>query len=122
MERNSIFKVYMPTSLYILVVSILICTISTLSACGGSDPANDSQSESAISSGSESGQQSSSAIMYAVTPSVDGVGGSISPDSIVSVRSSTAITFTVVPQSGYTISAVTEIGRASCRERVFQPV
>ena len=43
---------------------------------------------------------------YTVTPSVSGTGGTISPSSAVSVQPGATTTFTLTPNSGYILSAV----------------
>jgi fibronectin type 3 domain-containing protein len=60
-------------------------------------------------------QAGTSASTFTITAST-GTGGSISPTGSVSVSNGTSKTFSITPGSGYRVAS--EIGRASCRERV----
>jgi len=97
-----------------LVAIILACA---LSACGGGGNSGNSSSGSNGSSsnpggngsGSNSGSDSGSTggqTTYIVTPSVNGAGGAISSSVPISAQPGTTASFTLTPNSGYSIGSV----------------
>ena len=98
------------TKLTAAVISAL-----ALAACGGGGGGdssgggnNGSTSASAVDGGNGADSNASSTQgAYAVTPSVSGSGGAISPAAVVPVQPGETTSFTLTPNSGYSVSAVT---------------
>ncbi|MCG6536156.1 MAG: hypothetical protein L7F78_16020, partial [Syntrophales bacterium LBB04] len=53
-----------------------------------------------------------SAVIYSITASVTGTGGSISPTGTSSVSSGGKLTFSIIPATGYRVSSVMVDGKA----------
>lgn len=92
------------------LAAAVVCGLA-LAACGGGDDGNTSSNSSSGSSGSASGAGGSGTGIvatpkYAVTPGVSGTGGAISPAAAVSVTSGATTSFTLSPDSGYTVAQV----------------
>lgn len=91
-----------------------------ISACGGSGD-SDSPGETGSSSG---GGGNNTITKYEITPSVDGVGGEISPSTEVSVNENNNYIFELIPDNGYQTEAVegTCGGTLSDNEYTTEPV
>ena len=99
-------------------LAVTIIFSLTLAACGGGDDDSSSTASgtngsgtSSSGSGSEASSDtdtgsSNSQSTYTVTPSVSGTGGTISPSVPASVQSGATTSFTLKPNSGYTVSSV----------------
>jgi len=92
--NDSTMKPAWPT----LAAVALACALS-VSACGGGG--GDDSSNNPGPGGSNGG-----VISYTIRPSVSGSGGAINPAQSVSVQSGTTTSFTLTPDSNYTISSV----------------
>lgn len=71
------------------------------SGSGSGSGGGDSSGNGGSSSGSGGGQTA-----YTVTPSISGIGGTISPAQAVSVASGATTTLTIKPNSGYNVASV----------------
>jgi hypothetical protein len=101
------------------LAAAVICALA-LAACGGGGGGDgggsggggdtgSSTSTSAVDGGGGSGTGSGSSgiqAAYAVTPSVSGVGGAISPSAAVPVQPGVTAAFTLTPSSGYAVGSV----------------